>query len=74
MSGAYSYTVLIEREGESFGASVPDLPGVFSRGDSLKEVEENIVEAIELWFAEARQAGLPIPLPRTEAHIVKIAV
>jgi predicted RNase H-like HicB family nuclease len=74
MSAAYSYTVLIEREGDSFGATVPDLPGVFSRGDSLKEVEENIVEAIELWFEEAREAGLPIPQPKTEAHVVKIAV
>lgn len=74
MSAAYWYTVLIEREGDSFGASVPDLPGVFSRGDSLKEAERNIVQAIELWFEEAREAGIPIPQPRTEAHLVKIAV
>lgn len=71
---AYSYIVLFEREGSSFGASVPDLPGVFSRGDSLKEAEQNIVEAIELWFEEAREAGVPIPRPRTEAHLVKVAV
>jgi predicted RNase H-like HicB family nuclease len=74
MSAAYSYTVLIEREGDGFGASVPDLPGVFSRGDSLKEAEQNIAEAIELWLEEAREANIPIPQPKTEAHIVKVAV
>jgi predicted RNase H-like HicB family nuclease len=40
----------------------------------LPEVEQNIREAIEPWLEEAREAGLPIPEPRTEAHVIKVAV
>jgi predicted RNase H-like HicB family nuclease len=74
MSDVYTFTVLIEREGDSYGASVPDLPGVFSRGGSLEEVERNLREAIELWLEEARQANISIPQPKTEAHVVKVLV
>jgi predicted RNase H-like HicB family nuclease len=74
MSDVYTFTVLIEREGDSYGASVPDLPGVFSQGDSLEEVGRNIREAIELWLEEAREANIPIPEPKTEAHVLKVLV
>jgi predicted RNase H-like HicB family nuclease len=74
MNPAHTYTVLVEREGDTFGASVPDLPGVFSRGDSIEEVERNVREAIELWMEEARSMNQPIPEPAAEVHVLKIAV
>jgi predicted RNase H-like HicB family nuclease len=42
------YLVVIEREGDSWGAYCPDLPGVGVVGDSRAEVEELIREAISL--------------------------
>src|SRR3954449_8454091 len=40
------YLVVIEHEGESWGAYCPDLPGVGVVGDSQDEVERLIREAI----------------------------
>jgi predicted RNase H-like HicB family nuclease len=40
------YLVVIEHEGESWGAYCPDLPGVGVVGDSQEEVEKLIREAI----------------------------
>lgn len=57
------YLVVIEREGESWGAYCPDLPGVGVVGDTREEVEELIREAISLHLEGLRKAGDPIPEP-----------
>jgi predicted RNase H-like HicB family nuclease len=57
------YLVVIEREGESWGAYCPDLPGVGVVGDSREEVEQLIREAISLHLDALREAGDPIPEP-----------
>ena len=41
------YAIVIEREGASFGAYVPDLPGCVAIGESEDEVRQLIREAIE---------------------------
>ena len=60
MSG---YLVVIEHEGESWGADRPDLPGVGVVGDSQEEVEKLIREAITFHLDALRKAGEPIPGP-----------
>ncbi len=40
------YVVVIEQEGDAWGAFVPDLPGCVAAGHSRHEVEELIAEAI----------------------------
>ena len=55
--------VVIEREGESWGAYCPNLPGVGVVGDSREEVERLVREAISLHLEGLRQAGDPIPEP-----------
>ncbi len=40
------YLVVIEREGDSWGAHCPDLPGVGVVGESAEEVERLIREAV----------------------------
>jgi predicted RNase H-like HicB family nuclease len=57
------YLVIIEREGEAWGAYCPDLPGVGVAGDSREEVEGLIREAVSLHLAALREAGDPIPVP-----------
>src|SRR5919204_2025314 len=57
------YLVVIEHEGDSWGAYCPDLPGVGVVGDSQDEVEKLIREAIAFHLDGLRQAGEPIPEP-----------
>ena len=64
------YLVVIENEGESWGAYCPDLPGVGVVGDSREEVEQLIREAIELHLEGLREAGEPIPRPAAVATTV----
>ena len=66
------YTVIYEHGPTSWGAYVPDLPGVISVGDSRGDVELLILEAIELHLEGMREEGLPIPKPSSFAGEVEI--
>ena len=57
------YLVVIEHEGESWGAYCPDLPGVGVVGDTQEEVERLIRGAITFHLEGLRDAGEPIPQP-----------
>lgn len=57
------YLVVIEHDGESWGAYCPDLPGVGVAGDSQEEVERLIREAITFHLEGLRCAGDPVPTP-----------
>ncbi len=57
------YLVVIEHEGESWGAYCPDLPGLGVAGDSREEVERLIREAIAFHLEGLRESGDPIPTP-----------
>lgn len=56
------YTVVLEQEedGGCVGV-VPVLPGCVSQGDTRAEALSNIREAIELYVADCRDAGDPVP-------------
>jgi len=58
------YIVLFEPDEGGWTASVPDLPGCLSDGNSFEEAESNIHQAIQLWIETARENGWPIPEPR----------
>jgi predicted RNase H-like HicB family nuclease len=67
------YAVLIERVPNSnYCASVPDLPGCVSTGDSREEVLKNIQEAIEFHLAGMREDGDAIPVPTTEVDYAEV--
>jgi predicted RNase H-like HicB family nuclease len=57
------YLVVIEHEGESWGAFCPDLPGLGVVGDTREEVEQLAREAVPFHLDGLRQAGDPIPKP-----------
>ena len=64
------YAVVIEHEGDSWGAYVPDLPGCVAAGATRAEVERLIREAIPLHLQAMREHGEPIPAATAEGIIV----
>ena len=67
-----TYTVIYEKGPTSWGAYVPNLPGVITVGDSRAEVERRIQEAIEFHLEGMREEGLMIPVPASFAGLVEI--
>jgi predicted RNase H-like HicB family nuclease len=67
-----TYTVIFEKGPTSWGAYVPDLPGVIAVGDSREEAERLIRGAIEFHLVGMREEGLPIPPPSSFAGVVEI--
>jgi antitoxin HicB len=54
---------LSEDDGGGFLATVPDLPGCMSDGETPAEAIENVQDAIEEWLDLARKLGREIPTP-----------
>ena len=67
-----TYTVIYEKGPTSWGAYVPDLPGVISVGDSRDEVAHLIGEAIAFHLDGLREEGLEIPAPSSFAGVVEV--
>ncbi len=68
------YVVVYEQSPDgSWAASVPDLQGCFSMGDTLDEVRGNVKEAITLWIDFERERGHEIPHPTAVAESVEVA-
>lgn len=67
-----TFTVIYEKGPTSWGAYVPDLPGVISVGNSREEVERLIQEAIEFHLEGMREEGMAIPLPSSFVGVVEV--
>jgi predicted RNase H-like HicB family nuclease len=67
MSG---FAVVIEHEGDAWGAYVPDLPGCVATGSSREQEEQRIREAVPVHVTVMREEGEPIPEPTAERAIV----
>ena len=66
------YAVVIEKGPNNYSAFVPDLPGCITTGRTVREIEENIREAIELHLEGMREDSEPIPEPTTLTREVEI--
>jgi predicted RNase H-like HicB family nuclease len=64
------YAVVIERAKANYSAYVPDLPGCVAVGDTIKEVEREIREAILFHIEGLKEDGLPVPEPVTVVQYV----
>jgi predicted RNase H-like HicB family nuclease len=72
--GVTDYVVVIEQDGDAWGAYVPDLPGCVAVGGSCDEVENLIAEAIPLHIESQREHGEPVPAPTaTGSTTVRVA-
>lgn len=62
-----AYRIVIEplsaEEGGGYFATVPDLPGCMSDGETPQEALANVEDAIASWIEEAREIGRDIPAP-----------
>jgi predicted RNase H-like HicB family nuclease len=50
---------LTEAEGGGFGATVPELPGCMSDGESPQEALDNVYDAIACWIEACEEMGRP---------------
>ena len=57
------YVVIFEKGENSYGASVPDLPGCIAVGETMEEVRELIAEAIAFHIEGLREDGDVVPSP-----------
>ncbi|MDR7035498.1 putative RNase H-like HicB family nuclease [Methylobacterium sp. BE186] len=56
-------TPLADDDGGGFAATVPDLPGCLSDGETPEEALHNVLDAIQSWIEMARELGHPVPEP-----------
>ena len=61
------YRIVIDRlsaeDGGGFLATVPDLPGCMSDGETPEEALRNGLSAAGEWIEYALRVGLPVPAP-----------
>ena len=69
------YLVVFEKsEDGSIWATVPDLEGCYSVGDTMDEAREHVKEAIELYLEDLKADGKPIPTPsHLKAEMIEVA-
>lgn len=62
-----SYPVVVQplkdEDGGGFVATVPDLPGCMSDGETPEEALKNVQDAIAAWIEAANDMGRKIPKP-----------
>ena len=65
------YAIVIEKANGNFSAYVPDLPGCVATGDTVVEVEQNLLDAVRFHLDGLREDGTPIPVPATICDYVE---
>jgi len=64
VSAAVPAVIHSEPEAGGYSAEVPSLPGCYTQGETIDEVEANLREAIEGWLAVAHEDGAANPNAR----------
>ncbi len=59
----YRFPVVIERDGDGYFATCPDLQGCYSQGDTYEEVLENITSAIKLHIEDRKAENEEVSQP-----------
>ena len=67
------YAVVIEKANGNYSAYVPDLPGCIATGQTVREVELEISEAIAFHIEGMVEDGLPVPQPVSQVEYVEVA-
>lgn len=67
------YAIVVEKAENNYSAYVPDLPGCVATGQTVKEVEQEIREAIAFHIEGLREDGLAIPQPASIVEYLEIA-
>jgi predicted RNase H-like HicB family nuclease len=64
-AGRYEIRINWSKEDQLYLASVPELPGTITHGKTPAAAAERAVEMAAAWIYASRQAGHPVPKPRT---------
>jgi predicted RNase H-like HicB family nuclease len=64
------YAIVIEKAEGNYSGYVPDLPGCVATGLTVKEVEQELRDAIRFHVAGLEEDGLPVPPPAAIADYV----
>jgi predicted RNase H-like HicB family nuclease len=70
---AKRYPLVIEPTNTGYSAYSPDVPGCAAVGDTEEETRRNFQQALTAHFEAMREAGDPIPEPRTSVDYVEVA-
>ncbi|PSO99120.1 MAG: hypothetical protein BRC59_03670 [Cyanobacteria bacterium SW_4_48_29] len=65
------YAIVIEKAEGDYSAYAPNLPGCVTTGATIKEVEQNMKEAITLHLEGLREEGLPVPDSTTNCEYIE---
>lgn len=65
------YAIVIEKAETNYSAYVPDLPGCVATGSTVKEVEQEMREAIRFHIDGLKADGLQVPQPTSIADYVE---
>ncbi len=71
-----TYTVLVyeaEPDEGGFWATVAELPGCGTSGETMEEIEENIRDAIQTYIEALKSLGKPVPQPAKRKLEVAVA-
>ena len=66
------YTVIYEKGETSWGACVPDLPGVIAVGETREAVEAEILTAVAFHIEGLQEEGLSVPKPSSETGVLDV--
>ena len=66
------YLVIFEKAGDNYSAYSPDIPGCIATGNTRKEVEKNIKEAINFHIEGLKEDGVPIPEPSSFTEYIEV--
>jgi len=67
------FAVVIEKADSNYSAYVPDLPGCVATGATIKDVENEIRDAIKFHIKGMKEDGLPTPSPRSAVEYIEVA-
>lgn len=62
-----------DKEADSYGAYVPDLPGCVAVGETMETVRKLIEKAIQYHLKALHESGAVIPLPSSTAGFIDVA-
>lgn len=70
MSTKYDVNIIWSEDDGVYLATVPELPGCTTHGDTRVEAVRMAEDAIEGWLAVAREFGREIPEPRSNGLVI----
>lgn len=59
---AYSYQIVIVKEGKKYWAYIPDLPGIYGLGNTSAQAKRDIKQALTLYIEDILAGGEPVPV------------